>query len=790
LFAGGAWLLQQQPELPGAPLSSLLAAGGLLLVLRGAHPAVHVARILVTGAAWFGAGFFWAAALAHVRMADALPVQWEGKDIAIVGTVASLPQRSERSVRFELDVEQVVTEGARTPRRVALSWWKSAAREDTPESGVEPRAGERWLLTVRLRRPRGTANPHGFDYEAWLLERNIRATGYVRPRSGNHRIEGMVHRPAYWVEAGREALRQRIKNAAPDGPYAGVLAALGVGDQRAIPADQWQVFTRTGVNHLMSISGLHVTMVSGLAFALVYGLWRRGGRLMLRLPAQKAAALGGLAVAFAYTLLAGFAVPAQRTLYMLAVAAVFLWLGVTSSVATILATALLVVLLLDPWAVLAPGFWLSFGAVAVILFVTVGRVRPRHWLKTWLNVQWAITVGLVPLLLALFQQVSLISPVANAVAIPAVSLVVVPLTLIGMLLPFDFVLQLAHGVMEACGRLLEWMSTAPAAVWQQHAPPAWSVPVAACGALWLLLPRGFPARWLGAVCLLPLFLAPGPELGEGELRLTVLDVGQGLAVVVQTRTHALLYDTGPAFSPEADSGNRIVVPFLRAAGIARLEGLVVSHDDIDHTGGALSVLQALPVDWLLTSLPDMDPLVMLAEQSFRCLAGQQWQWDGVGFEVLYPGPEGYGDGSLRDNDRSCVLRITAAGGTVLLPADIEQRGESALLQGIPDALRATILVAPHQGSRTSSSPGFVERVKPKVVIFPVGYRNRFGHPHETVVARYRALGSRIYRTDRDGALTLTIRATGSGSAAAWRATYRRYWQTPIIGEVPPDPEAF
>jgi competence protein ComEC len=458
-------------------------------------------------------------------------------------------------------------------------------------------------------------------------------------------------------------------------------------------------------------------------------------------------------------------------------------------VATILAAALLAVLLLDPWAVLAPGFWLSFGAVAIILVVTVGRAGPRSWLGTWLHVQWAITLGLVPLLLALFQQVSLISPLANAFAIPAVSLVVVPLTLTGVLLPFDIVLHLAHGVMEGCGRLLGWMSAAPAAVWQQHAPAAWSVPVAVCGALWLLLPRGFPARWIGAACLMPLFLAPRPELAEGDLRVTVLDVGQGLAVVAQTHRHVLLYDAGPAFGPMADSGNRIVVPFLRAAGVTHLDGMVVSHDDADHTGGALSVLQALPVDWLLASLPDMDPLPLMAERPFRCFAGQRWLWDGVDFEVLYPPRTSYDDASLKDNDRSCVVRITAKGGTVLLPADIERRGEAALLDA-PRTLRATVLVAPHQGSRTSSSTDFIERVNPDVVIFPVGYRNRFGHPHPTVVERYRALGTRIYRTDRDGALTLTLRASGSVQAAAYRASYRRYWQTPIPGDAPPDPEEF
>ena len=786
-FATGVWLLHLQAELPPVHAAWGLVAGAGLLLLRG--EALRQVRALAINVLCVGVGFLWAAAIAHLRLSDALSPEWEGRDVSIIGTVASLPQHNERSVRFEFDVAEVLTEGARVPRRLVLSWWgRSPDRAQAPPP--ELRAGERWLLTVRLRRPRGTANPHGFDYEAWLLERDVRATGYVRAKGDNRRLAPLVHRPGYWVEAARESLRQRIQAALPGAPYSGVIVALGIGDQRAIPQEQWQTFTRTGVNHLMSISGLHVTMISGLAWTLAYLLWRRSGSLVLWLPAQKAATLCGLAAALAYTLLAGFAVPAQRTLYMLTVAAVFLWFGITSSVSAILATALVVVLLLDPWAVLAAGFWLSFGAVAVILFVTVGRIGRLHWLTTWLNVQWAVTIGLVPLLLALFQQVSIVSPVANALAIPIVSLVVVPLTLAGMLLPFDFILHAAHGVMAGCGWLLEWMSAVPSSVWQQHAPPAWAVLIAGCGVFWLLLPRGFPSRWVGAICLLPLFLAPRPELAEGDMRLTVLDVGQGLAVVVQTRNHALLYDTGPAFGPGADSGNRIVVPYLRAAGIARLDAMVVSHDDIDHTGGAMSVLQALPVDALLTSLPDLDPLLLMTERGYRCMAGQEWEWDGVRFEMLYPARASYDDAGLKDNDRSCVVMITARGGSALLPADIERRAESLLLRAYPDALRSTVLIAPHQGSKSSSTLEFVERVNPDAVIFPVGYRNRFGHPHDEVLDRYRAIGSRIYRTDRDGALTVTFSATGTLRIEPHRSTYRRYWQTPLIGDAPPDPEEF
>ena len=723
-----------------------------------------------------------------MRMNDALPPDMEGRDVQLVGVVASLPQQYERSLRFEFDVERVVTQGAVVPRHIALTWWGSAAKNGQRGSLPELRAGERWQLTARLRRPRGSANPHGFDYEAWLLERDIRATGTVRPKGGSRRVDAMVHKPAYWVQAAREALRARILQALPEQPYAGVLAALAIGDQRAILPDQWQTFTRTGVNHLMSISGLHVTMVSGLMFALAYGLWRRSARLTLCLPARKAAVLAGLATALIYTLLAGFEVPAQRTLYMLGVMAAALWLNRLSSAYAVLSVALLVVMLIDPWAVLAPGFWLSFGAVTVILYVSAGRISGQHWLMMWAQVQWAVTVALMPALLAMFQQVSVISPVANALAIPLVSLVVVPMTLIGMLLPVDGVLQLAHLLMAWCFMALEWMSQLPAAVWQQHAPPGWTVALALVGAAMLLLPRGFPLRWSGMAAFLPLFLAAPPPLADGEMQLTVLDVGHGLAVVARTRNHALLFDTGPAFGPQIDSGNRMIVPYLRAAGVKALDTLIVSHDDIDHYGGASSVLQALPVVQLLTSLPDLDPLRFEAEKTARCFAGQSWAWDGVRFDMLHPTRDSYDDASIKDNNRGCVLRIATRGAAVLIPADIEMRAEQQLLASSRDALRAPVLIAPHHGSKTSSIPEFVRAVDPRIVIYPVGYRNRFGHPHVDVEERYLRQGSHVYRTDRDGALTLHFGVGEAIKVMPHRASYRRYWQTAMAGDAVPDPE--
>ena len=773
LFAFGAWLLQRQAELPDLQDAwGVLLAAPLLALAGTRRRAVRwAARAALAGTAC-AAGFFWAALLAQARLGDALPAEWEGRDIEIVGVVAGLPQPYERSVRFDFDVELVLSAQARVPQRIVLSWWGRGPSEDLLARPAV-RTGERWRYTVRLKRPRGTANPYGFDYEAWLLERGVRATGYVRPRASAERLVPMVHRPSYWVERVREDLRTRILDALSNRPYAGVIAALVMGDQRAIPAEQWQTFTRTGVNHLMSISGLHVTMISGIAYAIVRALWRRSARLTLHLPAAKAAVLGGALTAFLYTLLAGFAVPAQRTLYMIVVVAVALWMGASSSASCVLAAALLAVVLLDPWAVTSAGFWLSFGAVAAILFAVVNRVEQPHWTSAWLRTQAAVTIVLLPLLLALFQQVSLISPVANAIAIPVVSLIVVPLGLAGSVLPFDFVLHLAHAVMTGCMVALDWMSMLPHAVWEQHAPLDWAIAIALGGTLWLMLPRGVPARWLGGVACLPLFFIVPQPPRPGELRIAVLDVGQGLAIVVQTARHALLYDAGPAFGPAADSGNRIIAPYLRAAGVRRLDGMIVSHDDSDHTGGTLSVLQALPVAWLGSSLSDLDPLPLVADEAFRCAAGQTWEWDGVRFDVLHPQPASYGT-ALRNNDRGCVIKATAPGGSVLIPADIERRSEEALLAGRAD-LAADVLIAAHHGSRTSSTTAFVEAVRPRHVVFAVGYRNRFGHPHPDIVQRYNAIGAAAYRTDRDGAVLISIPPDGPLRVESQRALHRRYW---------------
>jgi len=729
-------------------------------------------------------GLAWAGGFAHWRLAEELPVEWEGRDIEVTGVVAELPQRFERGVRFTFDVEPAA---APVPPRIVLSWYRQIDGDMEDESGEEfappaglplPHAGERWRFVVRLKRPHGIVNPHGFDYEGWLFERNIRATGYVRKSALTGRLDGAAASLSGVVGQLREAVRARIQRSLPDQPYAGVLTALAVGDQQAIAPELWRLFATTGITHLMSISGLHVTMLGGLVAWLTTALWRRSPRLPLLWPAQKAAALAGFCGALAYALLAGFGVPAQRTLYMLGVVAVALLSGRVVAAPHILGTALLLVLLLDPWAVLAAGFWLSFGAVALLFYIVNGRLGQQHWLIEWGRVQWAITLGMIPALLALFQQFSLLSPLANALAIPLVSFLVTPLALLGSLPGFAFALHLAHGLLVGLMGFLYWLVDYGGSVWQQHAPPVWAVPLAVAGAAWLLLPRGFPARWLGLVTFLPLFFIFPPRPAPGELQLTVLDVGQGQAVHVQTATHDLIFDTGPVFSVAADSGNRILVPYLRSAGVQRLDTLIVSHADQDHAGGAVSLLGAMPVGDFITSVPPAHPILQKSAPAGRqnaqpCIDGASWEWDGVRFRLLHPAAADYA-ATLPTNAMSCVLKIESQHGSVLIPGDIEGAAEAALLARHGADLRADILVAPHHGGRRTSSPDFVTAVGAREVIFPVGYRNRFGHPFPAVLERYLAGGAHLHRTDQAGAVRLEL-AAGEPVIAHAREEQRRYW---------------
>jgi competence protein ComEC len=791
-FTTGVLALQTAAALPSTPAMLACAACALLCLVLTRHLRRHWAASVcgtrfaascATSSAALLLGYTWAALLAQHALTPGLSPADEGRDLTVIGVVDSLPYRFEQGLRFNLQVEPTETPNATVPPRIALSWYADRRGKATLPDTVTP--GERWRLTVRLQRPHGNANPGGFDYEAWLLEQGVRATGNVRADAANARLDAFVARFGTLVERSRAVLRDRIQHALDGRQYAGVIVALVIGDQRGIDQSDWQVFNRTGIGHLISISGLHITMVAGLAALAASSLWRRsffsGAQLPLRLPAQKVAALAGALTALLYVLLAGFGVPAQRTLYMLAVVALALWLGRLSSVTHVLCAALGVVVLLDPWAVLWPGFWLSFGAVAVILFGGHGRIGPREsgllaHLALAGRTQWSVTLGLVPLTMLMFGQVSLVSPLANAVAIPLVSFIVTPLALLGSLLPAPlcgWLLLAAHAAVAGLAGVLGYLSALPAAVWRAPAPQAWVFLLALGGTLWMLMPRGWPHRWAGAAAWLPLLLQLPESPAAGTFRVIAFDVGQGMALLVETSGHRLLYDTGPGYAPGADAGSRVLLPYLRMRGIGALDGIVVSHSDTDHTGGALAVLGEQQVGWVASSLEPGHPIVRAARRHLRCTAGQQWVWDGVRFEMLHPAASVYAEPGLKANARSCTLRITNGRTAILLAGDIEAAQEAKLVSASAGSLRADVLLAPHHGSGTSSTAAFLQAVHPSVGVFQVGYRNRYRHPKKEVVERYGQLGIARVRTDQLGAVTLDF---GSGIAyQAYRREQARYW---------------
>lgn len=790
-FVAGCWWLQQQADLPPAqalpPAACVLASVSVALAWSRRKRRLPGLSVFLPMLLAFAAAFCWAAWRAELRMLDWLGPHLEAQDIDVRGVVSGLPAATGAGTRFAFTIESG-SHGMRLPHRVVLSW--RGAPEDL-------RPGQRYTLTVRLRRPRGLANPYGFDYAYWLLAQGYGATGYVRElRDGPH--EAAAERLAWRVEAMRAALRDRIRAALPpDARYAPILVALVVGDQRGIDADDWRLFNRTGTGHLVAISGLHITMIAGMAATVAGWLWRHSFGLGRRLrrplplwrPVRHAALVAAVLVALGYGLVAGMQIPALRTVAMLTVAALAVWSGRAPPASLVLAWAAFVAVLIDPWAVMSPGFWLSFGAVGVIFLAAghggaegegfLGRLRAR--LAAAARTQWAVTIGLVPLTLLLFRQVSVISPLANAIAIPVVSLLVTPLALAGAAMPqavAALLLALAHQVLAWLAAGLRWMASPPWAVWEAAQAGAFVTALAMAGVLVLLAPApfGLRPRLHGVLLILPMVLARGDGVAHGEFRAVMLDVGQGTAVLLLTRSHALLYDTGPAYVSGASAGAQVVLPYLRGAGVRALDHLMVSHEDIDHAGGVPDVVAAVPVASRSSGAPALHPMLASSGPWEPCSEGQQWEWDGVQFMVLHPAAGHSQNPVIASNARSCVLRVASAHHSLLLTGDIGRAEEHELVLRLPaEALGASVLVVPHHGSGTSSSAEWLEAVAPDAAVFQLGHGNRYRHPRTEVWNRYGRAGILRYRTDETGAVTMTTDGERY-VLSAFRQTERRYWR--------------
>ena len=785
-WLGGVALQLQQHEVLDASADVVIATIAAATVAAGIAMRGRRFALVPTAIAIAPFAFACTGLQATLRLADTLPHALEGRDIVVTGVVASLPQQGPSGLRFRFDLDPVPAGDplADVPPTLALGWYagyhEDAAAEQ-PRNAL--RAGQRWRFTVRLRQPHGNLNPHGFDYELMLFEQGVRATGYVRDAPAAM-LDASAGHP---VERMRQRVRDGIYAHVADRRAAGVLAALAVGDQSAIDRDDWDLFRNAGVAHLMSISGLHITMFAWLAGIAIAAAWRRSTRAMLRVATPTAARWGGLMAASAYALFSGWGVPSQRTVWMLATATVLRAAGVRWPWLVVLLVAAAVVTALDPWALTQAGFWLSFMAVGLLMAssfngdaATTSATAATGW-RAWpgrlgghmrdgLRSQVIATLGLTPLTLVFFQQVSLVGFLANLVAIPLVTLVITPLALLGVAVAPLWTVGAA--VVSGFVGLLSQLAAIPGAVWTVPVAPLWAQLAGLVAATLIVLPLPWRAKLFALPLALALLVPPRELPVEGSFDLVAADIGHGTAVVVRTRMHVLLFDTGPQYTRESDAGQRVLVPLLRARGDQHVDVLVLSHRDSDHVGGARSVLGALEVEAMASSLEDGHPLHAASRASRRCVAGERWTWDGVDFAVLRPEADDYAR-SLKSNAMSCVLRVSGGGRSALLTGDIEREQEAALVASAGAALRSDVLVAPHHGSRTSSSAPFLDAVRPSVAVFQAGYRNRFGHPAADVLDRYRARGVRIVASPACGAWIW--RAAGPAEGACERLDARRYW---------------
>jgi len=750
-LAAGVVAAMQLRQLPAAWIGMSLCAVGAALWIFGR-------RWRWAGALVFG--FAWACVQAGWVMAQRLPADLALKDIAIVGHVDGLPERDDQVLRFDFIADRQGNPAGIAGRHLRLSWYRS---------DVDVAPGERWRFVVKLRRPRGVLDPGGFDFEELALERRIAATGYIRAPETARKLGAVAS-----IDAWRAAGSQRIADAVPS-PSSRFLRALAIGDTRFLTEADWDTLRATGLNHQVAISGFHVGIVASFGALLAWCVWWLFPKLGLRWPRPQVQPAVALLFGLAYAAMTGFQLPTVRTLLMIAVALLARVGRRPWSVPSALSLALVAMLLVDPLAVLAAGFWLSFAGVAWLVWCLPREARTSRW-KQFVGGQGIVSLGLLPLTVWFFGQASLLSPFTNLIGIPGFALIVTPLSILGVVVGCvsptvgGWILRFAAHAMDALWWLLTHAAAWPGALFWLPEPSVPALALALAGAFWLLLPRGIPGKPIALLLWLPLLWPRLPGIPPGTADLAMIDVGQGLSVLVRTQHHALLFDTGPSYSGGLDLGESAVVPTLHAFGLRRLDALVVSHGDNDHAGGADAVRRAYPV--ALRYAPAGWP----KGADYRpCERGTQWAWDGVTFSFLHP-PRYL---PYLGNDSGCVLRVSGTGWSALLPADVEEIVEQRLVREQSGLLRSDLLVVPHHGSTTSSTPAFVDAVAPKLALVSFGLDNRFGHPRPAVVQRYRERAIALEDTASDGLVRVRLDAGGPRVVERTRERLRRFWHEPV-----------
>ena len=742
------------------------------------------------------AGFFWVEYLKAEKPQQQLSAQFDNRLILLQGYIDELPRVSDKSVQFGFKVTHWEVPYAKQKPESDQDFPKRASLLYPSNDLVQVfKPGQYLELKVKLKPIRGLKNPHGFDVEEWMYIQNYDAQGTIQ-KGGMRLLDATHHDFKTTFESLRFQIRQKIqKSLGRDAPYAGVMSALVIGDQQMIHPEDWKVFSATGIGHLISISGLHVTMLAGFG-AWLSLLFIKRTRLIYWQPAQYIASCIGFLTAFIYTWLAGFQIPAQRTTYMVGIAALALYLGRRLQPMDIWFWALLIVLTCNPWAVYSPGFWLSFGAVLAMIFALPHDPQQvididalfLEKLKTSFSeaarVQAVVTIALIPLTLYWFYQISLISPIANAIAIPVVSFLVTPFAMLGAFLPWflgDFFLWIAHTIFAVLMILIR-----PLAQWEWASitgakPSGWLLLISFIGVVICIRPgvliESWKSRILGFVMCLILFMPKEYLLGgipHGELEMTVWDIGQGNAVLIQTKSHRLLFDTGPISFGKFDPGEKIIAPHLKAEGIRKIDQLVISHQDADHIGGLKYLLENFPIQHVMGSIaPDHQVQQLLKKNKIlleKCQVGHSWHWDGIDFYIWHPELQMDAKSQYKNtkpNDMSCVLEIRHAHHSIWLTGDVEKTAERLIVERLMQDQnqlhaiknRNLILMAPHHGSKTSSTPIFLEYLGPESAFSQTGYKNRYQHPHPDIVERYQDgkidlldtvnTGAQIWRTEGD-----------------------------------------
>jgi len=774
-FLVGIITLSFQSQLYPISISYLLVLFTPILLLKK-----HYITLLF----WFFTGFIWATLIAHLQLNNRLPSELSGKDIVVTGVISNIPQRVGRKTSFEFTLKSVSYKNKNysTPKKIKLNWYGK-----TPKLIPD----DKWQLVVRLKKPFGYQNPGGFDYEASMFQKKIDAKGYVRKSNQNKLLPS--NNLFFSFTRARYLFKQEIR-AINHSSYRPIILALLIGDKSELSDYQWQIFRKTGTSHLIAISGLHIGLIAGLIFFMTRWLWGFYKNGVEIIPSPKIAAVFAIISAIIYSAMAGFSLPTQRALIMLCVIMISILIDVRAQSWNTLAIALFLVLILSPFAVMNPGFWLSYFAVGIIMYFSktthVEKNKLTSTLYNWSLIQLVIGIGLLPFVLLYFNESSVVSPIANFIIVPVFSFIIVPLVFIAGCLLFifplvsKFLFSIVVFILDKAWIFLEYLAELSFSTIQINYVSTSAFIFSCIGIVLLFLPKKFPAKYLAPIFFLPLIFTQFRKPDYGTAYVTLLDVGQGLSVIIQTQQHILVYDTGPRYSDSFNTGKTVVIPFLKSQGISKIDTIVISHGDNDHIGGIKSIVDSMPVTKILTSVPNKVKSKIKSKKkniyTGYCDSENQWFWDGVNFKIIHPKPLS----SLKKNNASCVLRISVETNnpgiknqenSILLTGDIEAKAEKEIVDNHEVDISANIVVAPHHGSKTSSTVAFINKIKPDYVLYAVGYRNRYHFPTKSISERYKQLGIIDYATNDNGAITFILNSAKIKKPELYRVSHRRFW---------------